>query len=1046
MKKPVSQQAPSLRPVHPLRWPVWLIVLAPAWALAAPSTASRPDLLDAHKVLEAIAADPAQKDATPENSDASKLLHDIQEFRVSSGSKPPQEAAAEWERLLDRSSAVNPAESVEVSSFDLGTRKPVGILSVVAALPPPDAWKALNVAATKRSAAHADYRSLGAVLLTDVLLGNRDGARSALTSVDGAISALPPDERQMVQQDVTQIRHGFLRLYGSPAELTEAFVTSLRDASKRASLSRGSSSVEVPDLVTLVGEDKASGILSQALTLPVSLRVESGDATRALARRLAVKNLDALQAPQWALVDSIDSADLYEGLARKFPAGNPSDTPSDPGYPSFGNDPKDRADAYYLLYLITNHRVADAEKLLASRQSSEALQLPKQAIRALQAAHQNQALYEFLEGALSRNPELQAWDVYIEQAAYTGNSRSALTTIDSALKRSHLPQYLRTELEQHRADALLALDRTKEGTNALLAIISKPPAAGDPALIERTTAALRVAALGRILGEENLQDRGLEFTEAVLKLPPQNGSTRQVDRSDTLRSLFAELRKEGKPHDAQRLAIAELRRRDADDGPRAAAMEIMGVPGLRPTRRAALVELVSLYSGADMPADARLLMDNAIGWGARDVRDLLKDLDSRGVPFGASAGKVLAATGDSDAAIRTLTATIAEFPGQDAAYEVEAAVDPNAAAVFEAQFNTDQFEERPLIWLATLQFRAKKLEAAEKTVRAAIAIDPSDGDEGVNDRMRAYSVLAEILEARGDAKGAAEMREVVTSIRISERTDEYYAVGLYERAFAGYRTALEHFSDAYCIQSRLAVQLSKQGRHAEAADHYRRAYELMPSSFGRVESHCFGCESVFEGAPQQTIAEQVFATLAKKNPGNAQIHYLQGYLFQEEGRYAEALPAFRTAVQIDGSYLNAWRQLNKLSEHIYLPSADRDVITTKLLELDPQQRHVQYDISSAGDFAALWYTVEKQARAQSGRQPHGEPLYSLKESARFYDRKQAALPAELRRRIEEYKAVTDGVMRANTEASPPLTLGRHALLMNIGGLMGGEPVGEFSTD
>ena len=69
-----------------------------------------------------------------------------------------------------------------------------------------------------------------------------------------------------------------------------------------------------------------------------------------------------------------------------------------------------------------------------------------------------------------------------------------------------------------------------------------------------------------------------------------------------------------------------------------------------------------------------------------------------------------------------------------------------------------------------------------------------------------------------------------------------------------WRKALEQFADAYCIQSRLAIRLMEAGRREEAFEHYRRAYELMPSSFGRVESHCFGCESVFQGAAQQTLA------------------------------------------------------------------------------------------------------------------------------------------------------------------------------------------------
>ena len=141
--------------------------------------------------------------------------------------------------------------------------------------------------------------------------------------------------------------------------------------------------------------------------------------------------------------------------------------------------------------------------------------------------------------------------------------------------------------------------------------------------------------------------------------------------------------------------------------------------------------------------------------------------------------------------------------------------------------------------------RAKRWLEAEAVIRQAITIDPSDGEEGPNDRMPAYAVLADVLEAKGAKAPAATFRGAVRAIRISERTDELHELGLHERAFAGYRKALEQFADAYCVQSRLAIRLMEAGRREEAFEHYRRAYELMPSSFGRVESHCFGCESVF---------------------------------------------------------------------------------------------------------------------------------------------------------------------------------------------------------
>ena len=117
---------------------------------------------------------------------------------------------------------------------------------------------------------------------------------------------------------------------------------------------------------------------------------------------------------------------------------------------------------------------------------------------------------------------------------------------------------------------------------------------------------------------------------------------------------------------------------------------------------------------------------------------------------------------------------------------------------------------------------------------------------------------------------------VAVGICASPSVATSFTPAVYLRAFQTYREALEIFSDAYCIQSRLAVQLNRQGRRKEALEHYRRAYELMPSSFGRVESHCFGCESVFQSAEAQSIAEQVFVDIIRKSPERPQAQYPPG--------------------------------------------------------------------------------------------------------------------------------------------------------------------------
>src|SRR5262249_10035461 len=446
---------------------------------------------------------------------------------------------------------------------------------------------------------------------------------------------------------------------------------------------------------------------------------------------------------------------------------------------------------------------------------------------------------------------------------------------------------------------------------------------------------------------------------------------------------------------------------------------------------AAVAEIAGIHGQAKRHREALALLDDSPHWNARDLRDLLGAKDSLGVPVALTVARALADTGRRPQAIAVTRALIDALPGHDPAYELLLALDPDADGYLNKVYADDKFEERPLIWKGILYTRSGRWLEAESLIRQAITIDPSDGEEGPNDRMRAYAVLAEVLEAKGDKAQAAVFRGAVRAIRISERTDELATLGLYERAFAGYGRALAQFADAYCIQSRLAIRLMEQGRRDEAFEHYRRAYELMPASFGRVESHCFGCESVFQGAEQQSLAEKVFNQLLAKDPAKPQIHYLLGYLNKERGRLGEATKRFGESVRLDPEDLNAWKQLHELGRHIYLEPRERDQARFKLLELDPRQRHVRYGLNSVGDLGALWTAVNAVYRpAESGA------LYPLPKSAQ-------ALEARLARLPEPMRAFASRADFMDSEAghsapTPYGTLGRHRLMKASLGLLYSE--------
>ena len=299
------------------------------------------------------------------------------------------------------------------------------------------------------------------------------------------------------------------------------------------------------------------------------------------------------------------------------------------------------------------------------------------------------------------------------------------------------------------------------------------------------------------------------------------------------------------------------------------------------------------------------------------------------------------------------------FFRHDAVYELYVQIKGAASVPFlDYLYSLDQFEERPLIWKAHLYLETGELEQAKDLALRSITIDPSDGEQGPGDRMRAYEILAEIVQ-NTDPQAAEIYRNAVRSIRLSESADRYTDVGMHTAAISMYQSAAEVFSNAYCIQSRLAIQLTKQGRFDEAVEHYRTAYRLTPDSFGRVESHCFGCETVFDDPRAQTLAESTFEELVKGSPSKPQIHYMLGFLKKQQGKYAEAAESFRRAVGIDGEYLNAWKQLYKIGGRTHMETWERDLAALKLLELDPLQRHTSTELSAISDLKGLWRQADK---------------------------------------------------------------------------------------
>jgi tetratricopeptide (TPR) repeat protein len=724
--------------------------------------------------------------------------------------------------------------------------------------------------------------------------------------------------------------------------------------------------IAVPDLVTFEGEQGAAKRLLRALQAPVVLQINNADATLALAQKLALKHADQLKAPQWQLANSLGQVALYEAMAARFSSTSQYDYS------------RTRATGFYFWGLVAEGRSDDAIQLI--RENPEMWDnLPYHAMPALREAGYAPRVWEFLDQLLGQHPEVDLWHYYIELSAEVDQSEAMLTAVHRIVETADTDPATSSRMLSILADAYLSAGQLDLGIARLLQMIERDAVDSEDAE-KKFHAALQLATIGRLVDNQEWLNSGMMAAEnyfASLDLIGEYGRV-NVHLPIKLADIYLNA---GQDDSAESLLLKTLQKlqQPIPDHPDRA---------FRQSRDASeyqriLTALCRSYLAAGRYAEIIELLQSDVRWHAKDLAAIVATRDSSlsTDKLGWIVAKALHETGDSAAAVRILEALLREKNGYDPAYALYLEIQGDAAINFlEKLSKIDRFEERPLIWMAQHLVSQGQLEAAEAMAARAIEIDPSDGEQPKGDRMRVYGVMQQIREAQGDAEGAAFFADVLKAIRLAEAADELHTAGLHSEAIELYRESLGFFQDAYCIQSRLAVSLYNEGRVDEAKAHYQKAYELMPSSFGRVESHCFGCESIFKGDQPQSIAEEVFAGLLEAQPEVPQVHYLFGYLRNYQGNHVEALAHFQEAVRLDPYYLNAWKEILSLSRQMAMDTATKDELILTIYALDPLGRHSWLQLNEVSDIKAMWRMVLGQ-QAMLELVPKQDAVFSLTAAA-----------------------------------------------------------------
>lgn len=558
----------------------------------------------------------------------------------------------------------------------------------------------------------------------------------------------------------------------------------------------------------------------------------------------------------WNMVDLLDTQGIYPIIAKRF---NPNTKEAD------NETSGHRARSHYLAGLAAN---GDISKAVAGAGDGTQLKFYEDGdYYANLGIAASKKIAQFLAQVAAKNPNSAAWEPLTLFSILSQDATVFEATAKAALTSPKVTAKSKPTIQYYYANALLANDKPEQAV-PLLQAASKVE--GNRVSWDAMS---KLSTLAKLFKHP-------EWAPA--------GETQQTVDSST-QKVF-DLLNAGKQEEAKKLMVENGAGFYADG-----VMTLFLFQYVAKKDSKNLIDLIDNYEWSTNPEYLMSMDLSDSGETGSLVASFTQALTDagRGAEAGAFARKALYKNQvDDNAYIALINA------------EGEAAI-----PLLDKLAALNPYEERPLIWKAKVLLSLGRVEEAKETVLAAIKIDPSDGETGEGRRMVVYTVYADILDAQGKSDDASLYRNAVAAIRKSEVADQFLQLGMVKRAIRMYQESLEMFANAYCIQSRLAHHLASQGRKAEALEHYRKAYELMSSSFGYVETHCFGCEQVFDGDDQQALAEEVFQEQIRKSPEVPQNHYLLGYLRQEQGRNDEAAKYFREALRLAPAYANAAKHL-----------------------------------------------------------------------------------------------------------------------------------------
>ena len=381
--------------------------------------ASPQKFLGAQAVIEQVQAAQAQLDTEQEDLSEDDFSQQIASFTDLLPNLSHEAAVTQWLKLVDT------LPDTEQSDESRQLQK------LIEVIPGPDSWptllKAIEARPNTQGAAAVREQILS--MVAHVLVSDAAAQQADLEAIETSLADLPETGADYLLRDLAMA----LVNTNIDPQLATALITYRIESQLKSANAYDDHSLEIPDLVTLVGPENAKQLLRKALASPLTLEIEIGDETKLLARTLALEMIDQLPVAQWGLCNSIEATDLYEALEKRFLNTEPqsSDLSSEAAkvgkflsrlagidedeYDPAAEDLK-LAKVYYFLGLIVKGRTAEATQFSSQVFTRLVKQQPaKPQIHYLigylrESQHQYPEALEAFQQAVTLDPDyLNAW-------------------------------------------------------------------------------------------------------------------------------------------------------------------------------------------------------------------------------------------------------------------------------------------------------------------------------------------------------------------------------------------------------------------------------------------------------------------------------------------------------------------------------------------------------------------------------------------------------------------------------------------------------------